>query len=105
MADKKINCKDWTAIHDFMPVNPGRLTVHGTCIFPTPGYTVTLTKKRPQGINPTILILEKRVKTPEGVEPDVITSVPAQYEEVTQTHYKQVQILPDETLVEVEEVH
>jgi hypothetical protein len=59
MSEKKSNCSDWTAIHDFMPPGPARLTVRGKCTFPTPGYTVTLKKKVPQGINPAILLLDK----------------------------------------------
>lgn len=102
---KKSNCANWSAIHDFMPPAPAHLRVRGDCTFPTPGYTVTLKKKEPQGINPSILILEKAVTSPSGPEPEVITTIPVAYEEVTNQHYTEVQIVPDGATIAVQEVH
>jgi hypothetical protein len=104
-VDSKSNCTDWRAIHDFMPPRPARLRVNGKCTFPTPGYKVTLKKKQPQGINPNILILEKVVEAPTTVEPQIVTTVPVQYEEITDQHYTDASILPDNTSIRVEEVH
>jgi hypothetical protein len=98
------NCKNWTAIHDSMPPRPARLTVRGECTFPTPGYKVTLRKKQPQGINPKILILEKTIVSPTGIEPQIVTTIPVVYEETTNQHYSEVQILPDDTKIQVQEV-
>lgn len=105
MPEKKSNCTDWSAIHDFMPPLPARLRVKGKCTFPTPGFKVILKKKAPQGINPAILILEKLVIPPTGPEPDVITTISAGYEEATNQHCTEVEILPDGTTVPVQEVH
>jgi hypothetical protein len=105
MNEKKSNCSDWSAIHDFMPPGPARLTVNGKCTFPTPGYKVTLKKKVPQGINRSILLLEKIVTPPSPPQPDVVTtiSVKPPYEEVTDYRYKQVEI-SDGTKIDVKDV-
>lgn len=105
MANEKKNCRNWSAVHDFMPPRPARLRVRGECTFPTPGFKVTLRKKEPQGINPTILILEKIVVSPTGLEPQVVTTIPVGYEETTDQHLSEVVILPDDTKIAVEEVH
>ncbi len=102
MNDK---CTDWKAVHDFMPPTPARLRVSGRCTFPTPGFKVTLTKKQPQGINPNILILEKTVQAPTGVEPQLVTTIAVNYEEKTDKHYIEISILPDGTTIPIQEVH
>jgi len=103
MTEKKSNCTDWTAIHDFMPPGPARLTVRGKCTFPTPGYTVTLKKKVPQGINPAILLLDKTVTPPSGPRSDVVTTIDVKYEEVTNYRYTEVE-LSDGTKIKVQDV-
>ena len=102
--EMKTNCKWWTAIHDFMPPEPARLTVRGECTFPTPGYKVVLKKAIPQGINPAILLLNKMVTPPTGIEPQIVTTIPVEYYEVTDVHYSDVDILPDNVKIPVEEV-
>jgi hypothetical protein len=104
MDEKKSNCSDWSAIHDFMPPRPAHLTVRGKCTFPTPGYGVTLKKRVPQGVNPSILLLDKIVTRPTGPEPDVVTTISVTpYEEVTDYRYKQVEI-SDGTKIDVRDV-
>src|SRR5579871_143120 len=103
MSETKGNCANWTAIHDFMPPEPARLTVRGTCTFPTTGYSVTLTKKVPQGINPLILLLDKKVTAPSGAAGNVVTTVEAVYKEVTSVNYKEVE-LSDGTKIKVQDV-
>lgn len=97
-------CGKWTAIHDFMPPGPARLRVQGVCTFPTPGYKVTLKRHVPQGINPAILMLDKTVKRPTGIEPQIVTRVDVKFEAKTNTHYTGVQILPDGVQIKVKEV-
>ena len=107
MSEKKTNCTDWSAIHDFMPPGPARLTVNGKCTFPTPGYKVTLKKKVPESLDPSILLLEKTVVPPTPPPPeDVVTTVSVTpYEEVTDRRYTRVEISPDGTRIEVKDVH
>jgi hypothetical protein len=51
-------CGDWKAWIDAMP--PGRtLHVKCRCVCPS-GWTVTLEKGTPQGINPGVLVLERK---------------------------------------------
>src|SRR5438270_8314924 len=97
--------KRWIAIHDYMPPGSGLLTVRGACTFPTPGYKVVLKKAVPQGVNPAVLLLNKVVTPPTGNEPQVETTITAEYYEVTKEHYAQVEISPDGLKIEVEEVH
>jgi hypothetical protein len=104
MPEHKSNCKDWTAIHDFQPPRPARLRVHGKCTFPTPGYKVSFKHHHPQGINPSILLLDKTVTPPSGIEPDVVTTIDVHYEEQTDYHYTEVEILPDQVKIKVQEV-
>lgn len=85
-------CHDWEAVHDLMPGHPAKLTVTGTCTFPTLGYTVELRRKVPQGINPLDLLLDKLVTPPSGLAGDVVTDVEVRYEEVTDVMYETVTI-------------
>jgi hypothetical protein len=71
------------------------LKVQGEFTFPTPGYKVELKRKVPQGINPSILLLEKAVTTPHGIEPQHVVTIPVSFEEQTTAHYHEVEILPD----------
>lgn len=94
----------WNAVHDFMPPGPARLRVTGTVETPTPGYTVTLCKASPQGINPKILLLTLERRPPTGIVAQVITVVPVEYGEETDVKYTQVTILPDGFTIDVENV-
>jgi hypothetical protein len=104
MSAQTLSCGKWHAIHDGMPPLPARLHVSGECITPTPGYTITLQEAVPQGINPLILILEKTVIPPTGVEPQVLTTVPVHFTLKTDVPYTDVTILPDDVTIKVENV-
>ena len=107
-AKKKLatagKCGRWKAIHDFMPPGPAVLRVSGFCTFPTPDFKVTLKRHVPQGINPAILLLDKTVTRPHGIEPQHVTTVEAKFEFKTRVHYTAVQILPDGVQIKVQEV-
>jgi hypothetical protein len=92
----------WDAFHNFMPPSPPRLRVTGRCTMPTPGYTLTLTRAEPQGINPEILVLDLHVEPPSGMVTQVLTPAVAEYYEETGHFYRQVEIRPDGVLVDVE---
>lgn len=97
-------CTDWKAWHNNQPPGPATLYVTGKCTFPTTGYNVELKPHVPQGINPTIYILDKVVHSPSGPAADVVTSVEVRYTEPTTKHYSEVNIVPDNVHVKVEEV-
>ena len=88
-----------------MPPGPARLSVTGVCTFPTPGFKVTLKRHVPQGINPAILLLDKTVKRPSGIEPQIVTQVAVKFEARTNTRYTTVSILPDGVQIRVQNVH
>jgi hypothetical protein len=57
------------------------------------GFKVQLKRKVPQEINPEILLLEKMVAAPTGIEPDHTVTIEVSFEEHTSVHYKEVEIL------------
>lgn len=98
------DCSDWHAWHDRMPGKNPKLHVVGVCTFPTSGYSVELRPHHPQGINPSIYMLDKVVHKPDGPVLQVVTEVPVHYREQTSAKYTQVQIQPDNEIVDVQEV-
>ncbi len=102
---KTSECRDYRAFHNWQPPQPGALVVIGICDMPTPGYRITLKRAVPQGYNPEILLLEKKVIPPDGWVPQVKTATPVFCREVTATEYKQVQIVPDNVTIDIEDVH
>ena len=95
---------DWHAWHDRTPGAQPTLHVVGTEVFPTAGYRVELRPTVPQGVNPSIYILEKIVYPPEGEVAQVETEVQIHYREATSGEYTSVTIYPDDITVEVREV-
>ena len=87
---------DWSAT-----LHSDRLNVHGQFTFPTPGYRVNLKKKEPQGRNPAILLLEKTVLCPKGIEPDSVVAMLVSFEEHTSAQYREVEILPDHIKINI----
>jgi hypothetical protein len=96
------NCT-WEATLDRRPPGPAVLRVRGVCEFPTPGFVVTLRRHTPQGFNPRILLLDKVVRPPTGVVPQVVTRVAVRYEEATTAGFDAVTILPDGDTVPVQD--
>ena len=107
MSAPKVNeCGNWKAILNKQPIAKPSLKVTGECTFPTPGFSVKLVRAVPQGINPLILILNKEVTPPTGIEPQIITTIPAEYtENPAMEEYTDVTIMPDNTTIKVEVVH
>lgn len=100
----RYDCGNWYASHDHMPPGPRTLQVRGECTFPTGGYSATLRRREPQGINPTDLLLELVVEVPIDIVTQVIATVPVEYREETDVEYETVTILPDITSLPVEHV-
>ena len=90
------NSGDWSAT-----LHSDTLNVHGQFTFPTPGYIVNLKKKEPQGMDPAILLLEKTVIPPTRNEPNNRVSALVSFEEHTNPHYHEVEILPDRIRIKV----
>lgn len=92
-----MNANEWTAIHDHQPPGPKTLTVQGTFMLPTPGYTnVHLEPAKPQGSTfPHDYILEVHADPPSGVVPQIPTPYEVTYREETDTENETVSIRPD----------
>ncbi len=77
-----VSTSDWYAWADRMPPGPATLRVQGVVQLPTPGWSATLTKAAPQGINPRDLILDLDVRPPGGgFWPEVVTPATVTYVE------------------------
>lgn len=80
----------WSARYTAQPTS--QLHVTGTCILPTPGYTLNLTRAEPQGINPSHLLLNLTATEPSGIVTQVLTPTEVTYEETTDLQYERVDI-------------
>lgn len=101
--------KDWYAWINLMPPLPNDFHVIGEVLVPNPGVKAVLTPKVPQGINPTILLLDLILIQQPGPWPQVMTLAEARYDKtVSGNPYKTVQIFSEDSPiaeVPVEEVH
>jgi hypothetical protein len=78
---------------DTQPVGPRKLIVTGEVEVPTGGWSVELVAASPQGINPTIKILDLKSSAPSGNVIQVVTKIPVRFEEKPAAHaYTQVTI-------------
>ncbi len=78
--DPFIEAMDWMAVDNQEP--PGRrFYVTGKVVVSTAGYSVTLKKRSPQGINPEVLLLDLEITRPTGMVAQVITTEEPRYEE------------------------
>jgi len=84
-------CGEWTAQHDLMPGKPPTLNVSGKCCFPTTGWGATLQRHEPQGINPSVLILDL-VVTQHSIGAPTLTELDVDWTEETTSAYDQVDI-------------
>ncbi|HYR21467.1 MAG TPA: hypothetical protein VEP30_00905 [Chthoniobacterales bacterium] len=93
-----ISCKgaktrNWYAWINTMPPKPDDFHVTGEVRVGNPGVYALLTKKEPQGINPAILLLDLHLVQRPGIWPQVVSWVPARYDEITtESDYTEVNI-------------
>ena len=69
------------AVMDRQPGSEPKLQVTGQVEVLTTGWTVSLERAHPQGINPRILILDVITHGPHGAAGDVVLKLDVQYEE------------------------
>jgi hypothetical protein len=99
-------CSDWKAWLDRMPGSEPTLRVTGKCVFPTAGYSVKLEPVE-IGTNPPGMLQLNRIvdfDSPESPVPQVVTEVEVRYSEDTNAAYTEVNILPDELKISVEQL-
>lgn len=93
VSDMRIKA-DWSAWVNKMPPGPPSFHISGTLHMPHPGFEATLTPRRPQGINPKILMMDLKVKELDGVWAQVLTDIEVKYvEDPYEADYDQVHIL------------
>ncbi len=71
---------------------------------PTPGYTLTLTRAEPQGINPSHLLLNLTATPPTDMVAQVLTPTEVVYEETTDLQYERVDINSQAELIQGESI-
>ncbi len=76
-----LKCKPWTARIDSMPPKPKTLYVNGEIEVGNPGVVASLTKREPQGINASILILDLTTHQKPGNFPQQVTWVKVDFSE------------------------
>ncbi|MBC3809862.1 hypothetical protein [Undibacterium aquatile] len=90
-----IQCRDWHAWLNTMPPKPDDFHVAGDVVVGNPGVEAIFTMREPQGINPTILILDLYLNQKPGNWPQVMTCAPAKFSRVmppNSTSYQAVEI-------------
>jgi hypothetical protein len=93
-AGSGLKIKKVIAIENRQPPAPPSFYVIATVQVPSPGYTATLKKAVPQGINPAILLLNVVTKKKLGIWPPVVTDVDARYDiKPYKGKFKQVTVL------------
>ncbi len=85
----------WEAWHDRIPGRKATLQVVGTCLCPTPGFTLQLRRRVHQGTNPKDLLLDFIETAPTSPQLDVVTEELVVYREETEATYDTVSIMPD----------
>ena len=104
MSLSECECSDWKAWLDPMPGSESTLHVTGKCVFPTAGYSVKLEPVEIGTNPPGILQLNRIVDSPVGPVSQVVTEVEVHYSEDTNAAYREVNILPDELTIPVEQL-
>lgn len=89
----------WRATHSLQASGSAQLRVSGVCTMPTPGYTLTLTRAEPQGMNPNRLLLTLMAAAPTDMVAQVLAPAEVVYEETTDQLYAQVDITSQTDLV------
>jgi hypothetical protein len=88
---------------------PGRrLHVKGTWVYPTAGWTISLEKATPQGVNPAVLILKKIAKAPQGQAAQQETTYEPKYDhklEPGEPEYETVTVMPDNVSKNIDVAH
>ena len=93
-----VSCKgaktqNWYAWLNTMPPKPDDFHVTGEVRVGNPGIYVLLVKKQPQGFNPAILLLDLYLVQRPGLWPQIISWVPARYDEINAVNaYTKVRI-------------
>ena len=84
--------RNWNAWLVEKGSKPHPLHVIGEVEVSNLGVRAILVKKIPQGVNPSYLLLDMHLIQRPGIWPQVISWVPAQYDEMTEVEYQIVNV-------------
>ena len=87
------NSLGWYAWLNTMPPGPNTLHVIGDVIVSNPGVRAHLTMRYPQGINPSILILDLSLIQEPGMWPAVLVSAQARFEKMLPSDFARYQMV------------
>jgi len=103
---KGATSRNWYAWLNTMPPKPDDFHVTGEVQVGNPGVFALLIKKEPQGINPAILLLDMHLVQQPGIWPQVVSWVPARYDEIiTGTAYTEVNVFCGSDIIAKIPVH
>jgi hypothetical protein len=71
---KELTTRNWFAWNDLMPPQPPSFHIIGDVQVPNPGVDLLLTEKVPQGINPTIILLDLHFIQRPGIWPQMVVT-------------------------------
>ncbi|MEM9597114.1 MAG: hypothetical protein AAGD06_22770 [Acidobacteriota bacterium] len=98
-----VQTRDWYSWINLMPPPPNEFHVVGEVYVPNPGVEPLLVPKVPQGINPSILLLDLYLCQRPGVWPRAFVWKPVRYEKIVRDQkYTQVQVFcGDEVIADI----
>ena len=89
--------RGWYAWNNRMPIGPGSFHTIGEVEVGNPGIIAILAPKIPQGMNPTILLLDLHLRQRPGMWPQVVTWATARYDsDIPDPPYTHVQVFCEE---------
>ena len=94
-----VQTRDWHAWNDFMPPAPDYLHVTGEVQVPNPGVDPILVVKEPQGINPSILLLDLYLRQSPGIWPQIVCWKPVSFQKLITDKYTEVTIFSEGTQI------
>ena len=96
---KDSKTKEWEAFNNKFPPAPHNFYVKGKVEVPNSKVDPLLTKKKPQGINKNILLLDLFLCQNPGIRTPAFVWTRAHYDEVGDVEYKQVQIFCGKSII------
>ena len=98
---------DWYAWNNLMPPRPDDFHIVGMVDLPNPGVVAELVERVPQGINPSILLLNLILFQRPGMWIQVVTPRQVKFDKYNAT-YRDVQVFCDDKViasVPVQDIH
>ena len=108
LSCKDLKTRDWYAWNDFQPPKPDYFHIVGEVYVPNPGVNPLLVPTEPQGINPSILLLELYLCQASGLWPQIFVWKSVRYDKKITDGYSSFEIRCDGNVIstgKVEDTH